>query len=385
MVPAMDRVKSRLAPSPRWILGLSSLLWLSLSGCAEIKSQIFGDSRIGELGRVEESNDIYAQNHQPRVLMPSPNSVSQPGEPMPPGAILTEVKEAGPALLPAQVDTNNPSSAVGVSLLGPRPVDPNSGVQLASTRSGVPDASRILAAAERKPEIKPETLVVQARTALEAMTCYEVSLHRQERVNGSLLPEEDVVLAIRRTPLAVRLSWPDGPNKGREALYRSDEPGGQMHIKMANPALPRLSLNPESPMVMRNSRHPLTEAGFDSLIEGLENGVNANALTYTGIETPKGLDHPAHCLTRTTPSGENWRVYLDVENHLPSLVQAVDARGELLERYLFHDIKANPTELTATDAFDPIARWGQPRGLFSRMTRSSNEFEAAAPADSTPQ
>ena len=47
-----------------------------------------------------------------------------------------------------------------------------------------------------------------------------------------------------------------------------------MHIKMANPASCLGSRSsPESPMVMKNSRHPVTEAGFDSLVEGLENGV----------------------------------------------------------------------------------------------------------------
>ena len=112
----------------------------------------------------------------------------------------------------------------------------------------------------------------EARAALDRMTSYQVLMHRQEHVNGELQPEEDVVLAIRREPRAVRLSWPIGPHKGREVLYRADEPGGLMHVNMADSALPipRLSIPPDSPMVMKNSRHPVTEAGFDSLIRGLE-------------------------------------------------------------------------------------------------------------------
>jgi hypothetical protein len=144
-----------------------------------------------------------------------------------------------------------------------------------------------------------------------------------------------------------------------------------MHVKLANPALPRLTLNPESPMVMKNSRHPVTEAGFDSLVEGLENGLNAptsSAISYQGLETPKGLARPAHCLVRTTPSGEHWQVYLDNQNHLPALVEAVDSRGQLLERYVFLDVQPDPVELADRDAFDPNARWGQPRGLLGRLT-----------------
>ena len=250
----------------------------------------------------------------------------------------------------------------------------------------MPNASRLLASGERFPETKPTAnprqLVAEARAALDAMTTYEVAMHRQERAGGTLQPEEDVVLAVRREPRAVRLSWPSGSNQGREVLYRADEPGGQMHIKMANPALPRLSLAPESPMVMRNSRHPVTEAGFDSLIEGLENALkapDAYGLTCTGPETPSGLDQPLLCLVRTTPAGESWKVYIDPQTHLPALVQALDAKGELLERYVFHDVKTNPPELASADAFDPTARWGAPKGLFGRIAQGKTTESEPSP------
>jgi hypothetical protein len=374
MFPAMDRATSTLRRRFWIVLGLGFVLGVLSPGCAELKSQIFGNQKIGELGHSEDSSEVYART-TPRSLMPAPGATT-PEAVRSTESVLNEVDEAGPAMLPAGAAPVTIPTVEGVALQAPRPIENASSVKLASANSGVPNAAKILAASERKPEIKPETIVAQARAAIESMTTYEVSMHRQERVNGTLLDEEDVVVAIRRSPRAVRLSWPSGPNKGREALYRADEPGGQMHIKMANPAMPRLSLNPESPMVMRNSRHPVTEAGFDSLIEGLENSVQASAIIYTGIETPIGLDRPAHCLTRKTSSGESWRVYLDVENHLPALVQEVDARGDLLERYIFHDIQANPAELASPDAFDPVARWGQPKSLLSRFTRGSSDNDA---------
>jgi hypothetical protein len=148
--------------------------------------------------------------------------------------------------------------------------------------------------------------------------------------------------------------------------------------------MPRLSLDPESPMVMKNSRHPVSEAGFDSLIEGLENGVQASAIRYAGVETPTGLDRPSHCLTRSGPNDENWKVYLDLESHLPTLVVAVDSKGELVERYIFHEIKPNPAELESPNAFDPVARWGQPKGLLSRLTRGSSDNDLPPAGDSTP-
>jgi hypothetical protein len=381
MVPAMER-EARTQWRQIWIiLSLGIFLGAVCSGCAEIKSQIFGDQKIGELGHVEDPSEVYARN-TPRTLMAPPNQIQ--ATVTAPGSMLTEVEEAGPAVLPAGTGIAGTTNPEGVALQLPRAIDSGSGVKLASASAGVPNAARILAASEPKSEIKPEVIVEQARTALETMTSYELSMHRQERVNGSLLPEEDVTLALRRSPRAILLSWPSGPNQGREVLFRADEPGGQIHIKLANPALPRLSLDPMSPAVMKNSRHPITEAGLDSLVEGLENGVQTSTIQYAGIETPTGLDRPAHCLTRTGPGGEVWRAYLDVESHLPVMIQAVDSRGELLERHVFHDLKPNPAELAANDAFDPIARWGQPRGLLSRLTRGMTENTTPA-TESTPR
>jgi hypothetical protein len=384
MFPAMDR-STPTPPRRSWIvLGLGIFLGLSSPGCSELKSQIFGDQKIGEIGHYQDPTDLYARNNPPRSLMPVPTT-NQPLS-TPTGTVLNEVEEAGPTILPAETSPAEVRTTGGVALQRPRPIESNPGVKLASATAGVPNAAKILASTERRPEVTADAVVAQARAALDSMTSYEIALHRQERVNGSLLPEEDAILAIRRSPKAVRLSWPTGANQGREVLYRADEPGGQMHVKMANPVMPRLTLDPENPMVMKNSRHPVTEAGFDSLVEGLENGVQSSALTYAGIETPQGLEKPAHCVTRTTPTGEHWRVYLDVENHLPSLVQAVDAKGELLERYVFHDLKANPAELASADAFDPIARWGQPKGLLSRFAKAGGESQDnAANGTTTPR
>ena len=256
----------------------------------------------------------------------------------------------------------------------------------ATPADGVPNVGLVLASSERRaadrPPARAAEVVAEARAVLNSLANYEVSLHRQERVGGVLLPEEDLVVAIRREPKAVRLTWPDGPNQGREVLYRADEPGAPMHVKMANPALPRLALPPESPLVMRNSRHPVTEAGLDSIVEGLENAVKApeaSGISYAGLEAAEGLDQPHHCLVQSSPSGERWRIYLDPKSHLPSLVQATDAAGELLERYLFRDVRPNLAELASVDAFDVNARWGPPRGLFGRIARGDSDEQASTP------
>jgi hypothetical protein len=135
----------------------------------------------------------------------------------------------------------------------------------------------------------------------------------------------------------------------------------------------------DSPMVMKNSRHSINEAGLDTVIANLRkcldqehpSGSEPGEPIYRGVETPPGLDRPSHRFTRRSPSGETWTVYLDVHSLLPCMVLAHDATGALEEQYIYHEVRRDPTELAAADAFDPDRRWGEPKGLLSRFARAA--------------
>lgn len=260
-----------------------------------------------------------------------------------------------------------------------------------SAATAPPSEPMLLASNSTKPQTpsrkkanEAARLVAESRRAVNALTSYQVKMSHQERVGGRLRPVDEVVLSVRRDPRAVRLEWPAGPNKGREVLYAADSGKGLMHVKMPDGLvpLPRLSIAPDSPLAMSNSRHPITEAGFDTIIAGMEkdvaqsespNPVPDDLIIYQGLDQPDGLDKPCHKIVRHTPAGEVWLVYIDPEHHLPCYVQATDARGELLERYIFREPVLNPTELASADAFNPDARWGAPKGLFQRMARGGSE------------
>jgi hypothetical protein len=384
MVPAMDR-DSKL--SARWLaVGLLMVTGSVDLGCSRLQSRRRAETPP-MLGMQTTSRDIYAEAHRARSETPSPRKEPGSSIDVDESPVLAEgAREVGMAIRPAASDPS------GVRLQPPVPmsVDAPTASRAASTTTGVPNSSILLASTERPtdptlPSVTADRLVTEARSALDRIASYRVLMHRQERVNGTLQPEEDVVLAVRREPRSVRLSWPNGPHKGREVLYRADEPGGLMHVNMADSALPipRLSIPPDSPMVMKNSRHPITEAGFDSLIQGLEGPQGAPAgskLSYIGLETPAPLDHPHHGLVRTGPSGEVSRIYLDPKTYLPMLFAVDGPDGELLERYVFRDVVVNPPDLAAANAFDPNARWGPPRGLFGRIAGGPDR-----PADSTPR
>jgi hypothetical protein len=244
-------------------------------------------------------------------------------------------------------------------------------------------ARRATSPSHTAPVSKPtmESLVVSARQQLDGVASYKVRMARQERVGTALFPAEEVELSVRRRPQAVRIEWPDGPHKGREVIYLADEQGGLMHINMADSVvpMPRMTLRPDSSLAMAQSRHPINEAGLETIVARLEKAIqvarrgdpNVGRVSYDGLVVPGGLDHPCHQLTQRKPDGEIWIVCLDPATKLPAFVQATDSQGNLLERYTFRDFKADPADLSVASAFDPDTRWGQSLGFLNRLAGSA--------------
>jgi hypothetical protein len=131
---------------------------------------------------------------------------------------------------------------------------------------------------------------------------------------------------------------------------------------------------------MKNSRHSIAEAGFETILANLQKSQKETEpgkpgppnLEYLGLEKAAGVDRPCHHFVRHTPAGETWNVYLDPRSMLPRLVLAENAQGDLLERYVYAEIHENPTELAAANAFDPTARWGEAKGLLSRLAKAAS-------------
>jgi hypothetical protein len=249
------------------------------------------------------------------------------------------------------------------------------------------------ARAERASTVDPKTLLSRAEARLDAMKTYQVKIARLEKVNGALQPEEDILLSIRRDPKAVRLEWSSGPSKGREVIYSNaiDPRVIFVHMPAGAIPLPVMKIAVDSPLVMKNSRHSITEAGFDTIVENLrksargseEGRSDAGTLSYQGLERPDALDQECHHFVRHTSSGETWAVYLDVHSLLPRMVLAKDSHGELIERYVYRDIRENPIELVAAGAFEPDQRWGESKGLLGRLARATPGPKLPKATDST--
>jgi hypothetical protein len=306
--------------------------------------------------------------------------------------------QGGPAL--AMADTTNWQRAGSVTRLTPlaRPV----------SRSTLKTARRVDANEEPEPLVEPpirrersaspqdklRLVLTEARSRLESMRTYQVKITRVERVGGQLQNEEEALLSIRRKPKGVRLEWTDGPSKGREVIYSSTVNDRMMYVNMANSALPisRMSIPVDSPLALRNSRHPITEAGFDTIFDNvsthtgsrLGSGEVTGKLEYKGIVKPDGLNQACHLIERVSPAGETWKVYLDTLTLMPAEVVAHrTGNGELVERYTYKNLKPNPLELAAAEAFDPDKRWGESKSWLSRLARAAGPQADANPRQTT--
>lgn len=220
-------------------------------------------------------------------------------------------------------------------------------------------------------------LVDGARASLASMTTYQAQMIRQERVGATLQPQEEVVLSVRRDPLAVRLEWPNGSSKGREVLYSAAETGGKLKVNSPGSLVGPLSFEPNSPIVLKNSRHPITEAGLDNLLSTFESRVakqeqgrgDGATMVYSGVvETPE-LGRPCHQIRETRANGEIWVIAIDQQSQIPVLLRGQSADGQLLELYVFRHVVPDPAELSTKGAFSPEVRWASSGGLLGRITR----------------
>ena len=331
----------------------------------------------GSTGRPSQGSDLYAQSFN--RTRPKPDTAAPANEqPSTAEATPTVASEAAENEVHTTVldPASNPNNPVGVVLKPPmslrataNPAGPSPRPVASPTPATVtPPGSR-----RRRAQQQFETIVASAQERLDSLRTYQVAINRQERVGNLLQEPEEVLLSIRRHPRAVRLQWQEGPHQGREVIFAEQETNGLLQVNMADSKIPipRLTLPPNSPLALRNSRHPITEAGFDTIVRNLTKTIEENRagdeshgrISYAGIEQPAPLDHPCYKIVRVTATGETWQVFLDPESKLPTMVQANAANGDLLERYLFRSVEADPAELTASNAFDPNARWGESKGL----------------------
>lgn len=202
---------------------------------------------------------------------------------------------------------------------------------------------------------------------------YTAQFTKLEVVDGELLEEQTMQLKLTHKPFSVYMKWMDY-DTGREVIYGEDLNDGNMlvHAGGWKARLPAISMEPDSSLAMRESRHPITNVGLlnlarkivDAHRQDLANNSFARC-EQTEDQSINGRD--CHCFVteynnaKTSKEYRKSIVLIDKEWSVPLFIKNfgwptdnITATGEeldtatLVEQYSYSDIKFR-ANLTAFD------------------------------------
>jgi len=212
-------------------------------------------------------------------------------------------------------------------------------------------------------ESDPEKWLTEAEAAYDRVESYTAIFHKQQRISGKLLPEENIFLKCRKKPFSLYMKWVTKPFKGSELLYvvgwnedrvRAHR-GGMLRIIVRN-------LDPNDQLLMENDLRPVTSTGIGYLLKtvaiNMRKAIKAGVLTFTdrGKENIYGRD--TQVLQLDIPH-EKAKDYLcarcvinqDVESKILLRIRVYDRDGRLVENYGYENLNLD-ARLSDAD-FDP--------------------------------
>ena len=211
----------------------------------------------------------------------------------------------------------------------------------------------------------------RASDRIEAVDGYTATMYRQERIGGTLGPEQVLRIKVSHRPFSVYLHF-DSPNRGKEAIFRdgsfddqiiAHDGGWTRHL------IPRIKLDPHGPLALADNRHPITEVGLAHLSRKLLHFRELDLDDpHAGTVLDRTVDEQGLCWyrsihTHAVDTGDRPFAYVEVhyspELLIPVQIASYDWPSEghdgadlrLAEHYVYEDIDLD-VPLTAFD-FDP--------------------------------
>lgn len=214
-----------------------------------------------------------------------------------------------------------------------------------------------LAAAMR--ETPPEVLMELSAKAVAALGDYTYTMVKQERIKGTLKPEQEIKSTIREDPFSVRLDYVRGPAKGRRVIYNTSVKKDEFRVKEAGffSIAGRLWISTDSSLAKGDSNHTIKEAGLGNLVRRFQRD-QARAKEAGGLTViHEGWDQKGlFCSVYVMPNGgkgfdnAKTRICTDVVAGVPGRIEGYDGKETLLERYEFSNVETAKTDATT---FDP--------------------------------
>jgi outer membrane lipoprotein-sorting protein len=217
-------------------------------------------------------------------------------------------------------------------------------------------------AAEASPDVLG--IVADMEAAYASIQDYTARLVKRERIKDKLRDPEDIRLKFRE-PGKIYMRWMGPAVSGREILFVKgrDKDRALIHEPGFPSSLITILTPPDSPLVLQESRHPITDVGLGRLIELLATHTR-RAFTRGELATreipvvspsgPAKAERRLELITPKTATGylaHRAIVTIDLATRLPVAVELFGTNDELLASYTYKELIVNPG-LTDRD-FDP--------------------------------
>jgi hypothetical protein len=114
-------------------------------------------------------------------------------------------------------------------------------------------------------------MLTDVETWFDSVPAYTATFHKQERVKGELLQGQTFAIKVRQDPFAIYFRS-ISPEAGKELIFARGHFKDQVvahSTGLARLLAPRLQVAPDHPLLMAQSRHPVTDAGLGNLIRRL--------------------------------------------------------------------------------------------------------------------
>lgn len=202
----------------------------------------------------------------------------------------------------------------------------------------------------------------EASAACGKVTAYTAIFHKQQRVDGELLPEETIFIKWRK-PFSLYMSWIEEPYKGSELLYSEgwNDNRARVHRGGILRCITR-DLEPKHPRLLAGNLRPFTDTGLGYLVKSVEcnvrKAVSAGEFSCYERGEESAFGRKTQRFEVVFPKDRNkgydaYRLVIDQDPESKLLVQIriYDWDDQLFEYYGYENLKLD-AGLTDSD-FDP--------------------------------
>jgi len=208
----------------------------------------------------------------------------------------------------------------------------------------------------------PEAWLKEAEAAYDRVTSYTAIFHKQQRVAGTLRPDETIFIKYKK-PFSLYLRWIKAPYKGSELLYVEGWNGNR--IRAHRGGILRFvtrNLDPRDPELMEGNLRPVTSMGIGFLVDivaaNIRKAIKVRELTFSerGEETVYGRKTQVLEVVFPRESAKDYDgcryvINQDVESKILVRIKTYERNEQLVENYGYESLDLGAT-LAASD-FDP--------------------------------